>query len=193
VKKSFDDIDGWMGDEIHQLFDFVFPQLDDNSIIVNVGTYKGKSLSLMLDYVEKSNKNIKIYSVDDWSDVLYGDKGQDIKSIFLKNLDDDIDKINLLEMDTCDASKLFNDNSLDFVFLDTKHTFQHVYDETNCWLPKIKTNGIISGHDYHWGDVKNAVDTLLSDVDTFTSTKWFDGMFYGWYNKWKYIIWYKQL
>jgi predicted O-methyltransferase YrrM len=193
MRKSFDEIEGWLGDEIIQLFDFVFSQLADNSIIVNVGTYKGKSLSLMLSYVEASGKSIKIYSVDDWSDILYGDDGQDIKSIFIENMQDDINKFELIELDTCDASKLFNNNSIDFVFLDTQHSFTHVSKETNCWMPKVKKKGIISGHDYHWENVKNAVDILIPDVDTFISSNWFEATFDDWYNKWKYIIWYKQL
>lgn len=193
MRKSFDEIEGWMGDEIYQLFDIVFPQLNDNSIIVNVGTYKGKSLSLMLDYVEKSEKNIKVYTVDDWSDILYGDNGQDIRSIFSENLSTDIDKFEFIDSDTCKASDLFDDNSIDFVFLDTKHSFDHVIRETNCWIPKIKKGGIISGHDYHWDDVKRAVDSLIKNVDSFTSNEWFDGTFYGWYHRWKYMIWYKRL
>lgn len=193
MRKSFDDIEGWMGDEIYQLFDSVFLKLNDNSVIVNVGTYKGKSLSLMLDYVEKSEKNIKVYTIDDWSDILYGDNEQDIKSIFLENLSTDVDKFELIELDTCDGSTMFDDNSIDFIFLDTKHSFDHVSKEINCWIPKIKKGGIISGHDYHWSDVKRAVDDLIENVNTLTSTEWFDGTFYGWYNRWKYIIWWKQV
>ena len=46
------------------------------------------------------------------------------------------------------ASNCILDLSLDFVFIDAQHDYESVKNDITCWLPKIKTGGFISGHDY---------------------------------------------
>jgi len=47
-----------------------------------------------------------------------------------------------------DAVKEFEDESLDFVFIDGNHDFRHVTDDVDEWSKKIKRGGIVSGHDF---------------------------------------------
>jgi hypothetical protein len=42
----------------------------------------------------------------------------------------------------------FNDNSLDFVFIDGNHTFEYAVNDIAEWSKKVKPGGIVSGHDY---------------------------------------------
>ena len=59
-----------------------------------------------------------------------------------------------------DAVKDFNDNSLDFVFIDSNHDFQFVVNDIAEWSKKVKPGGIVSGHDYsgYMFQVREAVD-----------------------------------
>ena len=43
----------------------------------------------------------------------------------------------------------FEDNSLDFVYIDGEHSYEAVSDDIACWWSKIKSGGIMSGHDYN--------------------------------------------
>lgn len=45
--------------------------------------------------------------------------------------------------DTCDPEivNLFRDNSVDFLFIDSKHTVQQVHNESFAWMPKMKSGG----------------------------------------------------
>lgn len=52
------------------------------------------------------------------------------------------------ELDSVDASKLYADGSLDFVFIDAEHDYANVRRDIDAWLPKVKPGGIISGHDH---------------------------------------------
>ena len=67
------------------------------------------------------------------------------------------------------AAAEFKDGSLDWVYLDANHSELAVAADLMAWLPKIRSGGILSGHDYvnglHWGcefGVKAAVDKFAS-------------------------------
>jgi hypothetical protein len=59
------------------------------------------------------------------------------------------------------AAKMINDDSLDFVFIDGDHSYEGVKNDINAWLPKIKKDGFIIGHDIHFNSVKKAVTEVL--------------------------------
>lgn len=46
------------------------------------------------------------------------------------------------------AAKVIPDNTLDFCYIDANHNYDGVKNDLDIWLPKIKLNGIICGHDY---------------------------------------------
>jgi hypothetical protein len=47
-----------------------------------------------------------------------------------------------------DVVKRIADNTYDFVYHDGSHLYHDVKRDLNDWLPKLKDNGIICGHDY---------------------------------------------
>ncbi|NIT59155.1 MAG: hypothetical protein GWN00_23910, partial [Aliifodinibius sp.] len=51
------------------------------------------------------------------------------------------------------------DGMLDFVYIDADHRFDHVMQDIILWFKKIRRGGILSGHDYDFGngDVGDAV------------------------------------
>lgn len=46
------------------------------------------------------------------------------------------------------ASTLFEDGTLDFVYIDGNHNLQNVIADLAAWTPKLRLGGIMSGHDY---------------------------------------------
>ena len=57
----------------------------------------------------------------------------------------------------------FPDNYFDVVYIDANHEYKAVKQDLNLCFPKIKPNGIISGHDYSktWPGVVKAVNEFL--------------------------------
>ena len=49
------------------------------------------------------------------------------------------------------ASKLFQDCSLDFVYIDAGHDYKSVSADLEAWFPKVKRGGLIMGDDYAEG------------------------------------------
>jgi len=79
----------------------------------------------------------------------------------------------ILKMDSAEAVALFPkasfpDGYFDFVFIDADHTYEMVKRDIQLWLPLVKKDGIIGGHDYgfpdeavRWGGVQKAVDEMF--------------------------------
>jgi len=53
-----------------------------------------------------------------------------------------------MKMASMEAVKKIPDGSLDFVYIDGLHEFDPVMMDLICWSPKVRKNGIVSGHDY---------------------------------------------
>lgn len=56
-----------------------------------------------------------------------------------------------------EASKIFPDSYFDFIYIDAEHTYKAVKEDIKAWLPKVRHNGIIAGHDFGMEGVKKAV------------------------------------
>lgn len=89
-------------------------------------------------------------------------------------------KYELIRKTSQEAVKDFPDNSLDFVYIDSNHSFGHVAMDLMIWLEKVRKGGIISGHDYfiddhgshqqHIRHVKDAVDAFAK---SYGFTNWY--------------------
>jgi hypothetical protein len=141
------------------LYTKVIKELPDTSNIVEVGAWKGCSTAFLAVEIINSGKNIKLDVVDTWSggipdpsSHLYEEdlkkNNDNIVEIFKKNIKPVEHIIKLIQMTSADASKLYDNKSLDFVFIDANHTYESVKEDILSWLPKIKNGGIIGGHDY---------------------------------------------
>lgn len=51
-----------------------------------------------------------------------------------------------------DACERFNDGALDLVYIDTDHSYRGTYQELRAYARKIRSGGVIAGHDYCVGD-----------------------------------------
>jgi len=106
----------------------------------------------------------------------------EIRKRFFNRLDLFQDRIILLWMDSLKAAQQVKDNSLDFIYIDANHYYQFVLANIVAWTPKVKDGGIISGHDYGYGEkergfgVKKAVNDCFGvknvNVDNNTTTWW---------------------
>lgn len=170
--KSTNEIDGWFN--YANLFDKLVASIPDGGIFVECGAWLGKSSSYLCDI---ANNRIKIYIVDHWEgSVEERDNAhklateQNIYEIFLENMGDR--NFIPLKMNSIDASKQFQDNSCDVIYIDMDHTYDAVKQDILNWLPKVKNNGYLAGHDYDWSGVKKAVDELFGDNIFIEGSSW---------------------
>jgi predicted O-methyltransferase YrrM len=144
---------------------------------VEIGSYKGRSSSFLAVEIVRSNKKIKLDCVDTWEGSPEHQQGQShedsdvvnrqLFEVFRKNMQPVEGYYTAVRADSLAASAFYADQSLDFVFIDAAHDYQSVLADINAWLPKVKTGGIISGHDFFHDPVKQAVVETLNSPDTY--------------------------
>jgi len=59
-----------------------------------------------------------------------------------------IKSVSLIKDWSVPASEKFEDGSLDFIFIDSNHTYEWVVEDLKAWAKKVKPGGIVMGHDY---------------------------------------------
>jgi len=85
------------------------------------------------------------------------------------------DRTTVLEMTTHLASRVTDDRSLDFVFIDADHSYEAVRQDIKDWKNKVKPGGWLGGHDYtrKFPGVIEAVDRAFSTrVQLWPGTIW---------------------
>jgi hypothetical protein len=159
--KHSHEIQGWFN--YQKTYDFLLSKVPDNGVFVECGAWLGSSSAYLCD---AAKDRIKIYIVDTWKgspDELTTNHKlattTDIYYIFLDNMGNR--SFTPIRMDSCEASKLFEDNSCDVVYIDMTHTYDAVKKDIECWLPKVKNGGYIAGHDY----ASYAADCVVKAVD----------------------------
>ena len=77
----------------------------------------------------------------------------------------------IIKKNSMDASSDFKNNSLDFVYIDGNHDFKHVAQDIYEWTNKIKSGGIVAGHDYTYFRAKSllGVCDVIPVVNAYTS------------------------
>jgi hypothetical protein len=66
-------------------------------------------------------------------------------------------------MSSVTAAEYFTSESLDFVYLDASHNYDNVANDLRAWYPKLKSGGLLAGHDFINGDWKNIIDNPTKD------------------------------
>ena len=129
-----------------------------------IGTRKGFYAMVMC----KWHPDMFLYCVDPW--LAYNYVKQQTQDIIYeeakKNLADY--NVKIIRKASMDALADFKDDSLDFVFIDGNHTFDHAVMDIICWSKKVKHGGIVGVHDYMpgaWAGVMPAVDGYTSSHD----------------------------
>lgn len=78
----------------------------------------------------------------------------------------------ILHGDTVSMAEHVADGSLDFVFIDADHTEAGVRRDIEAWTPKVRSGGMVLGHDISWGTVNKVVREVFPDFQSFGEEVW---------------------
>lgn len=117
---------------------------------VEIGVCRGSG---MLYTLEDCPNISLLYGVDPWKeypemtqaevDIAYAECVIRIKPMI------DCGRAKILRMPSLEAVKLFENEWVDYIFVDGQHTKPAVVNDLGAWVPHVRSGGIVSGDD--WG------------------------------------------
>jgi predicted O-methyltransferase YrrM len=143
-----------------------FPKLfEENGYTIGaeIGVELGRFSKCLLQKVP----NLTLYSIDPWES--YANQNSPKKFYeYAKTRLEPFDKCHMIRDYSMDAVQEFDDDFLDFVYIDANHDYEHTKEDIREWHNKVKKDGIVAGHDYSDdGDrygVKKAVDEWVEFI-----------------------------
>jgi len=144
---------------------------------VEIGVFKGEFSKNILNNWEGT-----LYMVDVWRPL--GDEYEDASNHkdhvdayqeTMENIKGFEDKGIMVRATSEVAADMFQDETLDFIFIDANHAYDFVVEDINLWYPKLKKGGMFSGHDYINMDWYNDPNFAPNGKDKYIYTSMLDG------------------
>ncbi len=171
---------GWFKESDLQIYWKAVMTCQPGDQVVELGSWLGRSCSMLFPAIKKTGA--KMNCIDMWgenyadnlnltewvgSGVLPWDAfHQNMKSLGI------LDDINVIRECSWEASRHFEDESVQVVYIDADHTYYGVSRDIDAWYPKVKSGGWIGGHDFPIPDVKKAVADKLGNVQQRSGSSW---------------------
>ncbi len=159
-----------MDTEVNTMFDFcsfydrIAKEMPDDCKVCEVGVADGRSALYLAGELHRLNKKFKLYMVDNMD---YGGYIQ-MRTIYQNIIKSGLGEyIEVVPYASVEASRLFNDGSLHFCYIDASHEYEATKDDIKAWYPKVLDGYKLAGHDYFGHkDVKEAVDEIIPYIFT---------------------------
>ena len=121
----------------------------------NKGVEVGVDRGLFSEVLCRDNPDLHLYGVDPWISSAYEPNTyiNEEQAYFDQCYEETVKRLapyncTIIRKTSMDALKDFEDNSLDFVYIDANHDFLNFTQDLHYWMKKVRPGGIISGHDY---------------------------------------------
>lgn len=136
-------------------------RLPDKSLIVEAGSYIGGSIVTLA--VALLPRRHTIWTVESFTGNLNNTvDGWPLPTLkkYLQNTKVNLPflNLNIAQLPGQFAADMFEDESIDFMFIDGDHSTEAVLRDIEIWLPKVKKGGILAGDDIGWATVRGAVE-----------------------------------
>lgn len=145
-------------------------QMPENGVYVEIGVFIGGVVCTVGQIAKNLKKKIEIYAIDTFlcDNVSIESRRQvNCYKDFYQEFINNINKVNITDLvhvrkgDSLDVVDLFEDKSIDVLFIDGDHNFPKTKNELQRYLPKVKVGGKIIGHDFDAGGVKQGIIELI--------------------------------
>ena len=165
ILNKISEIEGWFrSDEIEMMYDIV-KNLSGSAAIVEIGSWCGRSLSLITLAARKFGNYSKIFSIDPFLTSKSEDNGK--FEIFKKNLEknDILNEITHIKEKSHVAGMNFSEK-IELLFIDGFHKYDYVKKDFELFSSNVIENGVIILHDVgsYFGPTK-LVQELLETRD----------------------------
>ncbi len=171
-------IDGWLFDSQMEFLTRCVRKLPQESRIVGIGVWKGKSTLTMAEACRGTHK--KVYAVDPWVDYEQGGSnvGQRLGEWGVNSFEEVYDSCRKncqdLQLETWikvrrstsrEAAKSWSEGPVAMVFVDGGHDYEAGMDDLQSWVPLMRPRGIVCGDDWNWESVSGAVKDFVNRAE----------------------------
>lgn len=170
--KSWRDIPGWF--DFEDFYRWLADQIPAGGSFVEIGVFMGKSLFAMEEFTIQ--KGISVGAVDTFQGTP-GDEeqakliemaGGNLYVAFAHNIKALKSRVGVMNADSSSAAANFPRFHFDAVFIDGDHSARGVIRDIVAWEPKVKSGGILAGHDYDEPGVQAAVKAMFAESEIAT-------------------------
>lgn len=136
--------------------------------VIEIGSYAGASAELIAQYVGE------ITCCDIWEEYIHP---LERALNAYKNFEETKERnLNIIECKK-KSDELVNEyknNTFDMIYIDADHSYESTKNNILKWFNKLKTSGIMCGHDYYMDEVKRAVDDVFGseNIKYFKDSSW---------------------
>jgi hypothetical protein len=149
-----------------------------NSMDLKAGAELGVRHGIFAEHL-LTNTNIYLYCIDIWKQLPdYKDVANDPDNVQEMIYRETLAKLarypgryKVIRKLTTDAVLEFQDNQLDFLHIDANHSYGPALRDMQDWVPRVKTGGLITGHDYIDGETHGCDFGVISAVTEFFKDK----------------------
>lgn len=140
-----------------------------NDLGFKTGAEVGVAKGAFSETLCKTIPDLKLYCIDTWKKYHGIRRGRDnegqqenfeIAQDRLKGFN-----VEFMRMRSMDAVKIFEDESLDFVFIDANHDYKYVKEDIEEWSKKVRLGGIVACHDYYHFNNSGVVEAVDEYTD----------------------------
>jgi hypothetical protein len=119
----------------------------DLKVGAEIGVYRGGYSEVLL----KAIPGLKLFGIDLWE--LYPGYRDYRKNDIIDAYNEALQKTKdfdcqLIKGWSHEVVKQFTDNSLDFIYIDGNHSYEHTVQDLALWSKKVRSGGVIYGHDF---------------------------------------------
>ena len=170
MEHFYQTIPGWFSSYEYIYKDLV-KQADDNSLFVEIGSFKGMSTAFMAVEIINSGKNIRFECIDpmelnigSWSCNSDEQDGYSEKD-FHARLATVSGHYKLHKMTSNAAVHQYEDASIDFLMIDGDHSYEAVKQDITNYLPKMRSGGLMVLDDSYEPGIQQAIKETVKDLD----------------------------
>ncbi|MFB6352398.1 MAG: class I SAM-dependent methyltransferase [Bradymonadaceae bacterium] len=166
---------------------FLLDRMPDEAVCAEIGVWRGEFSRQILKYTNPET----LYLIDPWEyqpefpDRQYGgavaDEQMEMDGMYrtVHRRFGGRNDVEILRKYSREALAIFEDDALDWVYIDGNHFYEYVKRDLEMSLEKVRPGGFVTGDDYEWGDehdypVKRAVNEIVAEEDVVVETVWND-------------------
>lgn len=149
-------------------YDKIVNDMPNGARIAEVGVADGASALYLARKMKEAGKEFNLRMIDS---LAYGGSEQ-LKEIIANVLESGYaDSIEIIPIDSLNASCKYPDNYFHHVFIDASHKYEETKADIRLWYRKVMEGYTLAGHDYNQDEVRRAVNEVIVGPEIYPTEK----------------------